>query len=107
MEQQLIDALNKAEKAEDIDEVSMMMIMARVASALSEVRDVIADCLTKVKQIYSEKEMELKLGGFTLVLNATDSIVDAKISEPVQMYILGSGSRVQKNLQQIMECIHG
>lgn len=107
MEQQLLETLKKAEKPEDIDEVSMATIVARVTSALIEVSDITKEYLDKVKKIYSEKEMELKLGGFTLVLNATDSIVDAKINEPVQMCVLGSGNKVIKNIQQIMEELHG
>ena len=53
MEQQLIDALNKAEKAEDIDEVSKAMIMTCVTSALMEVREATTEYLTRLEKIQS------------------------------------------------------
>ena len=107
MEQQLIDALKKAEKPEDIDDVSKVMIVARVTSALTEMGEATKEYLDKVQQIYAKREMELKIGGFTLILNATDSIMNQKIGEPVQMCVLGSGSNVLKNVQQIIGKIHG
>lgn len=107
MEQQLIDVLKKAEKLEDIDEVSKAMIMARVTSALAEMGTITTEYIDKVQRIYAKREMELKLGGFTLILNATDSITNQKIGEPVQMCILGRRDKARKNLAQIMEKMNG
>ena len=102
MEQQLIEALEKAQKPEDIDDVSMAMIMSRVTNALSEVRNATTDYLEKIEQINKAHETELKLGGFTLVLNTTDSLTN---NEPMQMCVLGSKPNIMENLKQIMEKI--
>lgn len=107
MEQQLIDALEKAENPEDIDEVSRVMIMARVVNTLEQVRDVTRQYLEKLESIQKEHEFELKLGGLTVVLNVTDDIVSKEFKGPIQMCVLGSGGKIQKNLQQIMEHLYG
>ena len=103
MEQQLIDALTKAENSEDIDEVSKAMIIARVASALKEVREATQEYLDKIKEIQQGHEMELKLGGLTLVLNVTDEIASTVHEGPTQMCILGHRDKVLKNIAQLVE----
>ena len=107
MEQQLINILERAKNEEDIDEVSKLMIMTRVINALDQVRDATQKYLEKLESIQKEHEMELKLGGLTVVLNVTDDVASKEFNGPTQMCVLGSGGKVQKNLQQIMEHLHG
>lgn len=107
MEQQLIDALNKANSSDDIDEVSKEMIVARVISVLTEVRDATQEYLDKLQAIQKDHAMELKLGGLALVLNVTDDIASAVHKGPTQMYALGNRDKMLKNIAQLMEKIHG
>lgn len=105
MEQQLIDVLEKAKSPDDIDEVSKAMIMARVTDALMQVRKLTQKYLSDLNAIQKECELELKLGGLTVVLNVTDDVVLSKTGDSNQACILGSRNKLLKNLSQIMEML--
>lgn len=97
MEQQLIDALNKAESPDDIDDVSKAMITARITDALVKVRELTAQYLMNVEALQKQYALELKLGGLAIVLNVTDDTYGN------QMCILGSRDKVLKNMAQLTE----
>lgn len=102
MEQQLIDALEKACTSGDIDDVSKDMISARVMNALIQVRELTNQYLKNLEAIQKEHTIELKLGGLSVVLNVTDDLAKNK-----QACILGSKDKVLKNIVQIMEIANG
>lgn len=103
MEQQLIDVLEKAKSADDIDEVSKAMIMARIVDAIMQVRELTQKYLKDLDALQKEHELELKMGGLTVVLNVIDDIVNTKAKDSLQMCILGSKNKVFDNIKQIME----
>jgi len=107
MEQQLIDVLDNAEHPDDIDDISKDMITARVMNALEQVSEVTFKYLKEIEKLQKMYAMELKLGGFSLVLNATNDIVKMKHKKPTQTCVLGSKSNVMDSITQILEVIHG
>lgn len=104
MEQQLIDALNKAESPDDIDDVSKAMITARITDALVKVHELTAQYLMNLEAVQKQHAFELKLGGLTVVLNVTDEVFKSSVPDAHnQICILGSRDKVLKNIAQITE----